>query len=79
MQAGILLLQSVILGFLTEYFNIQQPTDRDTRNAYLYALGMSSYRGLHLLYLIELHACIIHCSSWRFGDPVSGGGDNAFP
>lgn len=39
-QAGILLLQSVILGFLTEYFNIEEPTAEDTRNAYLYALGV---------------------------------------
>lgn len=38
-QAGILLLQSVILGLLTEYFNIDQPTQEDTRNAYLYALS----------------------------------------
>lgn len=40
LQAGIVLVQSVILGFLAEYFSIEQPTDRDTRNAYLLALGM---------------------------------------
>lgn len=38
-QAGILLLQSVILGRLTEYFSIEEPTESDTRNAYIFALG----------------------------------------
>ena len=31
--------QSVVLGYLTDYFSIQQPTAEDTKNAYLYALG----------------------------------------
>ena len=31
--------QSVVLGYLTEYFGIEDPTAEDTRNAYLYALG----------------------------------------
>ena len=31
--------QSVLLGNLTGYFTIEEPTAEDTRNAYLYALG----------------------------------------
>ena len=31
--------QSVVLGYLADYFGIEDPTDEDTRNAYLYALG----------------------------------------
>ena len=31
--------QSILLGYLTDYFTIQNPTDVDTRKAYLYALG----------------------------------------
>ena len=32
--------QSIILGYLTDYFSINDPTAEDTRNAYLYASGM---------------------------------------
>ena len=32
--------QSVVLGYLTDYFSIQDPSAEDTWNAYLYALGM---------------------------------------
>ena len=32
--------QSVVLGYLTDYFSIQDPSTEETRNAYLYALGM---------------------------------------
>jgi len=39
LQAGILLSQSVILGYLAEYFSIEQPSQVDTRNAYLKAFG----------------------------------------
>ena len=31
--------QSVVLGHFADYFGIERPTDEDTRNAYLYALG----------------------------------------
>jgi hypothetical protein len=31
--------QSVVLGYLIDYFSIQYPSAEDTRNAYLYALG----------------------------------------
>ena len=34
-------MQSVLLGQLTEYFVIESPSSDDTRNAYLYAMGMS--------------------------------------
>ena len=38
-QLAFLLSQSVILGYLTDYFGIVNPTSEDTRNAYLFALG----------------------------------------
>ena len=33
---------SVVLGYLTDYFGIEDPTAEDTRDAYLYALGNRS-------------------------------------
>lgn len=38
-QMLLVVLQSVVLGYLTDYFSIQDPTAEETRNAYLYALG----------------------------------------
>ena len=38
---GGLIAQSLILGYLTDYFGIENPTPSDTRDAYLYATGMS--------------------------------------
>ena len=35
--------QSVLLGYLADYFSIQNPTDRETRDAYLFALGKMVY------------------------------------
>ena len=32
--------QSVVLGYLTDYFGIEEPTAEDTRDAYLYAMGI---------------------------------------
>ena len=34
-----LISQSIVLGYLTEYFGINEPTSEETRNAYLYAAG----------------------------------------
>lgn len=39
LQLACLISQSVVLGFLTEYFGITEPTAEETRNAYLYAAG----------------------------------------
>ena len=33
--------QSVVLGYLTEYFSIQDPSPQETRDAYLFATGES--------------------------------------
>ena len=41
--------QSVVLGYLTDYFSIQGPTTEDTRNAYLYALGIAIITSVILL------------------------------
>ena len=30
---------SVILGYITDYFQIASPSEEETRNAYLYAMG----------------------------------------
>lgn len=38
---GFLVGQSVLLGFLSDYFAINSPTSVETRNAYLIALGMA--------------------------------------
>ena len=34
-----LIAQSIVLGYLTEFFGINEPTSEETRNAYLYAAG----------------------------------------
>ena len=31
--------QSVVLGYLTEYFSVEEPTPEQTRDAYLFAAG----------------------------------------
>ena len=31
--------QSVVLGYLSDYFSLDDPTPEDTRDAYLYAAG----------------------------------------
>lgn len=38
-QVCLFLALSVMLGNVIEYFSIEDPTDIDTRNAYLYAMG----------------------------------------
>ena len=37
-----MLTQSIVLGELTGYFSIEERTDEDTRNAYLFALSKIS-------------------------------------
>ena len=39
LQTAILVCQSIVLGLLTDFFSIEEPTAEDMRNAYLYALG----------------------------------------
>ena len=56
--------QSVVLGYLTEYFSIQDPSSQDTRDAYLLAAGGSC--DCHVTYLIVtlpvccLPSCILY-------------------
>lgn len=38
-ELGGLISQSIVLGYLTDYFSIDNPTDIESRNAYLYAAG----------------------------------------
>ena len=38
-QMSLVLVQSVVLGNLIDYFSIEVPTKEDTRNAYLYTAG----------------------------------------
>ena len=38
-QVSSLVAQSVVLGYLADYFSIDEPTAEDTRNAYLHAMG----------------------------------------
>ena len=49
LQVAILIAQSIMLGDLSEYFGITDPTNEDTRDAYLYAVG--KYTGLKLTML----------------------------
>ena len=39
-QVALLVIQSEVLGQLTDYFVIESPSSNDTRNAYLYAMGL---------------------------------------
>lgn len=51
LQLVCLISQSVVLGYLTEYFGINEPTYEETRNAYLYAAGklrMAIFVGLEV-------------------------------
>ena len=41
--------QSVLLGYLTDYFGILEPSAEDTQNAYLYALGMENLLSMHVV------------------------------
>ena len=38
-QVAMLVSQSVILGYLSDYFSVEDPTADETRDAYLYAAG----------------------------------------
>ena len=49
--------QSVVLGYLTEYFSIQDPSPQETRDAYLFATGEShNYHVAYYMYLTCMHA-----------------------
>ena len=39
-QISLLVGQSIVLGYLSDYFVLDSPSTTDTRNAYLYATGM---------------------------------------
>lgn len=38
-QVAMLVSQSVVLGYLSDYFSVEDPTAEQTRDAYLYAAG----------------------------------------
>ena len=46
--------QSVVLGYLTDYFTIIEPTEQDTRNAYLLALGEFIIICMASVYILEV-------------------------
>ncbi|XP_019860364.1 PREDICTED: multidrug resistance-associated protein 4-like [Amphimedon queenslandica] len=48
-----------ILGYITDYFVIESPTAADTRNAYLYAVGL----GLVSLCIMLCHAMCFHIAT----------------
>ena len=57
-----------LLGYITDYFVIESPTAADTRNAYLYAVGLglvslcmllSDGMGFHIATLLGMHTRII--------------------
>lgn len=51
LQLACLISQSVVLGYLTEYFGINEPTAEETRNAYLYAAGKVAVFNLEVLFV----------------------------
>ena len=51
--------QSVVLGYLTEYFSIQDPSSQDTRDAYFLATGGSC--DCHVTYLIVILILFVVC------------------
>ena len=57
-----------LLGYMTDYFVIESPTSADTRNAYLYAVGLGLVSlcimfchgmGFHIATLLGMHTRII--------------------
>ena len=55
--------QSVVLGYLTDYFSIQDPLAEDTRNAYLYALGSyGTYFGPITKLMVTYFPCRTLCA-----------------
>ena len=58
-QLGALIAQSLVLGYLTDYFGIENPSDMDTRNAYLYAAGIPSLDMTTLIKLTKINATIL--------------------
>jgi ATP-binding cassette subfamily C (CFTR/MRP) protein 4 len=40
-EIAMMVLQSVIIGYLSDYFVNEDPTSADTRHAYLFAMGLT--------------------------------------
>lgn len=57
----LMLCQSVVLGYLTSYFTIQEPSAKDTREAYLFATGLT---------LMTLCVGLLHAHSYLMGQKV---------
>ena len=57
---GIFVGLAEVLGYLSDYFVIESPTQTETRNAYLYAMGL----GLLSFLLVLFHAFAFHYSHY---------------
>ena len=42
--------QSIVLGYIAHYFTIDNPSDQETREAYLWAAGTHTHTHTHTLY-----------------------------
>ena len=53
-QIALLVTQSILLGFVTDYFAMDSPNATDTRDAYLYATGV-----------VIAPLCVTFCATWQ--------------
>ena len=61
-QITLLVTQSILIGFVTDYFAVDSPNATDTRNAYLYATGV-----------VIAPLCITFCGTWQFYNAAMSG------
>ena len=55
---GLTVYQSIILGNLTDFFNIPEPTGEDTKRAYIDAFGIS---------VIQIISSVLHQQAYLIG------------
>ena len=61
-QVSLLVGQSILLGYLTDYFVVDSPNATDTRNAYLYATGV-----------LIAPLVLIHCGTYHLYNAAMSG------
>jgi ATP-binding cassette subfamily C (CFTR/MRP) protein 4 len=71
-EVAIIISQILMLGYLSDYFIFELPSDTDTRNAYLYAMGLTLFSlaftavhaaGFHQGYKLGMMTRILMCSA----------------
>ena len=61
-QISLLVVQSILLGNVTDYFAVDSPNATDTRNAYLYATGV-----------VMAPLCFTLCAAWQLYNAYMSG------